>query len=200
MADVDLLKMREFSPRQSDDRDVAAAFAARAADVRAQVVFLLGGGLSEGAREALGALAEEDMVDFCIMVDLANGIDIADVLPLEAETQLHLSEFLDEEPWRSLAVDNDMTVVLAMIEDVLAQSRQSPWHRVSPRLPLALANLMDRVDREQYLHFAGELEARLERHDVDSLDGIGMVLEIVHDGARRVGAHPPAPNRLGTSP
>lgn len=190
MADVDLMKWRESRTLATDDRALSESFSERAAELRSQVSFLLGGGLTDGAVEALGALAEEDMVDFCIMVDLAGAIDITDVAPLDAETRLHLSEFLDREPWRSLAVDNDMTVVLAMIEDILLQSTSAPWYRVSPQLPVTLANLMDRVDREQYLRFAAELEGLLQRHPGPAAGGVGVVLEIVRIGARRVGAHP----------
>lgn len=190
MADVDLKKWRESRPLATEDQALSESFSERAAELRSQVSFLLSGGLTEGAIEALSALAEEDMVDFCIMVDLAGAIDIADVDPLEAETQLHLSEFLDQEPWRSLAVDNDMTVALAMVEDILLQSTSVPWYRVSPQLPVTLANLMDRVNREQYLRFAAELEARLHRHPGPAASGVGVVLEILRVGAHRVGAHP----------
>jgi hypothetical protein len=190
MADVEMLKWRESRALATDARALAEAFATRAAEVRSQVHFLLGGGLTEGAIAALAALAEEDMVDFCIMVDLASGVAIDGVPPLDAETQLHLAEFIAQEPWRSLAVDNDITIALAMIEDILIKATPAPWYRVSPQLPVTLANLMDRVDREQYLRFAAELEARLARHPGSTLNGIGVVLEIVRAGARRVGAPP----------
>src|SRR5262244_2079597 len=106
MEDLELLKWRESRTLAVEDRALAEEFASRASDLRSQVSFLLSGGLTEGAIEALGALAEEDMVDFCILVDLAAGIPIGGIEPLDAETRLHLTEFLDEEPWRSLAVDN----------------------------------------------------------------------------------------------
>jgi hypothetical protein len=188
--DLELLRWRESRALAIEDRALAEEFAGRAAELRSQVNFLLGGGLTEGAIEALGALAEEDMVDFCILVDLAAGITIAGATPLDAETRLHLTEFLDEEPWRSLAVDNDITIALATIEDMLLQSDEAPWYRVAPQLPVTLANLMDRVDREQYIRFAGELEARLHQHRARSSDGIVIVREIVRAGARRVGVHP----------
>jgi len=190
MEDLELLKWRETRTLAVEDRALADEFAARAADIRSQVEFLLGGGLTEGADEALGALAEEDMVDFCIMVDLAAGVEIPGIAPLDAETRLHLSEFLEEEPWRSLAVDNDITVALATIEDMLLQSDEAPWYRIAPQLPVTLANLMDRVDREQYIRFAGELEARLRQHRGHTADGVVIVREIVRAGARRVGVHP----------
>jgi hypothetical protein len=190
MPDMDLLKWRGSRALAPEDRALADAFAARAADVRAQVEFLLGGGLTEGAEESLSALAEQDMVDFCIMGDLAAGIDIDGVEPLDAETRQHLEEFLDEEPWRSLGIDNDITIVLATIEDMLLRADEAPWYRVAPQLPVTLANLLDRVNREQYLRFVAELQARLKKHPDATSDGLVIVREIVHGGARRIGAHP----------
>lgn len=189
MDDLEILKWREAKLLAIEDHALAEEFAARAAEVRSQVSFLLGGGLTEGAAAALAALAEEDMVDFCIMVDLAGGIRIGGCDPLDAQTRLHLSEFLDEEPWRSLSVDNDIIITLAMIEDILVRGNEMPWYRASPQLPVTLANLMDRVDREQYVRFAAEFEARLTRHPDHASDGIVLVRELVRAGARRVGVH-----------
>jgi hypothetical protein len=188
--ELDILKWRESKAIAVEDRALAEQFAARAAEVRSEVDFLLSGGLTEGASEALAALAEEDMVDFCIIVDLADGVDIDGVVPLDADTRMHLTEFLDEEPWRSLAVDNDITVALAMVEETVARSDREPWYRTSPQLPGSLANLMDRVDREQYLRFSSELDLRLQRHPDHASDVVAIVREIVRSGARRVGAHP----------
>lgn len=190
MDDLEILKWRESKAVAVADHALAEDFSARASEVRSQVRFLLSGGLTDGAVEALGALAEEDMVDFCIMVDLAGAVEIGGVAPLDPETRLHLTEFLDREPWRALSVDNDITIALAMIEDVLSQPHRAPWHRISPQLPATLANLMERVDREQYVRFASELEARLQRYPSHAADGVAMVREIVRVGARRVGAHP----------
>ncbi len=189
MDDLDILKWRESKLLAVDDAALADEFAARAAEVRSQVDFLLSGGLTDGAAEALAALAEEDMVDFCIMVDLADGVAIGGIEPLDAQTQLHLSEFLDEEPWRSLSVDNDIIIALAMIEDVLAQGDDVPWYRASPQLPVTLADVLDRVSREQYLRFVAEFEARLARYPGRAADGIEFVRELVRAGARRVGVH-----------
>jgi hypothetical protein len=143
MDDLELLKWRDARTLATDDRALAEEFAARAADVRSQVSFLLSGGLTEGAVAALAALAEEDMVDFCIMVDLASGVDISGVAPLDAETRVHLSEFLDEEPWRSLATDNDITIARSR---TLPQSTRRPT--CSTPIAGGVGDLMDRVDRE----------------------------------------------------
>jgi hypothetical protein len=188
--ELGILKWRESKAMAVEDRALAEQFAARAAQVRSAVDFLLSGGLTEGASEALAALAEEDMVDFCILVDLAGGVAIDGVAPLDAQTRLHLSEFLDQEPWRSLAVDNDITVALAMVEETVARSDREAWYRTSPQLPVTLANLMDRVDREQYQRFSCELDLRLRRHPDHAADLVAIVREIVRCGARRVGAHP----------
>mgnify|MGYP001244497088 CR=1 FL=1 len=90
----------------------------------------------------------------------------------------------------SRAVEDKALVALATIEDMLLQAEEAPWYRVAPQLPVTLANLMDRVNREQYIRFAGELEARLKRHRNLASDGIVIVREIVRGGARRVGVHP----------
>lgn len=190
MEELDILKWRESKAMAVEDRALAEQFAARAAEVRSEVDFLLSGGLTEGASEALGALAEEDMVDFCIIVDLAGGVAIDGVVPLDADTRMHLTEFLDVEPWRSLAVDNDITVALAVIEETVARSDREPWYRTSPQLPVTLANLMDRVNREQYHRFSSELGLRLQRHPDRAADVVALVREIVRSGARKVGAHP----------
>ena len=184
MEKLSLLKWREAQALATEDAALAEMFAARAAEVHSQAGFLLSAGLTEGACAALAALAEEDMVDFCILVDLASGIAIGDLAPLDAQTRLHLSEFLDQEPWRALAVDNDITVALAMVEDVLVRADQQPWYRTSPQLPVTMANLMDRVDREQYARFADELETRLQRHPGTAPDGVAIIREIVDTLAR----------------
>jgi len=192
MDDLELLRWRESRALAIDDDALAEAFSTRAAEVHAQVTFLLGAGLSEGAGESLAALAEGDMVDFCAMVDLASGVEIRGVGLLDGSTRQHLEEFLDQEPWHSLAIDNDITITLAMIGDLLEQADTgTPWYRTSPQLPVTLANLMDRVDREQFIRFAGELSARLERHR-DVVASLRFLNEIIVAGAHRVGVRPPA--------
>ena len=190
MEELNILKWREAKAIAVEDRALAEQFATRAGEVRSEVDFLLSGGLTEGASEALAALAEEDMVDFCIIVDLAGGVAIDGVVPLDPDTRMHLNEFLDEEPWRSLSVDNDITIALAMVEETVARSDHEPWYRTSPQLPVTLANLMDRVDREQYMRFSGELDLRLQRHPDHAADLVAIVREIVRSGARRVGVQP----------
>jgi hypothetical protein len=192
MDNLELLRWRESRALALEDQTLAEAFSSRAAEVHAQVKFLLSQGFSEGANESLAALAEGDMVDFCVMVDLAGAVDIPGVAPLDESTRLHLEEFLDQEPWHSLAIDNDITIALATIEDLLERmANGEPWYHVSPQLPVTLATLMDRVDREQFMRFAGELTGR-QQHVRNSAERLRFLNEIIIAGAHRVGVRPPA--------
>lgn len=192
MDNLELLRWRESRALALEDQALAEAFASRAAEVHAQVTFLLSQGFSEGANESLAALAEGDMVDFCVMVDLAGAVEIPDVAPLDESTRRHLEAFLDQEPWHSLAIDNDITINLATIEDLLARmANGEPWYHVSPQLPATLASLMDRVDREQFMRFAGELTNR-QLQVRNAAQQLGFLNEIITAGAHRVGVRPPA--------
>jgi len=191
MDNLELLRWRESRALALEDQALAEAFSLRAAEVHAQVTFLLSQGFSEGANESLAALAEGDMVDFCVMVDLVGAVKIPDVAPLDESTRRHLEEFLDQEPWHSLAVDNDITVTLATIEDLLERmTNGEPWYHVSPLLPATLASLMDRVDREQFIRFAGELTNR-QLQVRNAAEQLGFLNEIITAGAHRVGVRPP---------
>ena len=192
MDNLALLRWRESRALALEDQALAEAFSSRAAEIHAQVTFLLSQGFSEGANESLAAMAEGDMVDFCVMVDLVGAVDIPDVAPLDESTRRHLEAFLDQEPWHSLAVDNDITITLATIEDLLERmATDEPWYHVSPQLPATLANLMDRVDREQFMRFAGELTNR-QQHVRNAAERLGFLNEIIIAGAHRVGVRPPA--------
>jgi hypothetical protein len=191
MDNLELLRWRESRALALEDQALAEAFSSRAADVHAQVTFLLSQGFSEGANKALSAMAEGDMVDFCVMVDLASAVVIPGVARLNEHTRIHLQEFLDQEPWRSLAVDNDITIALATIEDLLERmANGETWYRVSPQLPVTLATLMDRVDREQFMRFAGELTDRQQRVR-NAAERLRFLNEIIIAGAHRVGVRPP---------
>ena len=150
---------QRLSETHAEDVAHHEAFVSRAQELRDEIEFLARNGLNEGAEETLGTLAEQDMTDFCIMVDLAADVSIDDIVPLDAETRLHLTEFLDNEPWHSLAVDTDMTVALAMIEDVAAGPRELPWYEVSPNLMRVTARVLDQANAEQVRRFAAELNA-----------------------------------------
>ena len=132
------------------------------------------------------------MADFCIMVDLAADVAIDDVAPLEPETRLHLAEFLDNEPWHSLMVDTDLTVALAMIEDLAAGGDTRPWYEVSPDLVRVTARVLDQANAEQIRRFAGELNALHEASGTSvPADAAEIIGYIVENAANRLGLRPP---------
>lgn len=183
---------RRLAETHVDDASHHEAFVMRAQELRDEIEFLARNGLNEGAEEALGTLAEQDMADFCIMVDLASDVSMDGVEPLDAETRLHLSEFLDNEPWHSLAVDTDMTVALAMIEDVAADASDRPWYEASPNLMRVTARVLDQANAEQVRRFAGELNALHEASGTSvPPDAAEIIGYIVRQAANRLGLRPP---------
>jgi len=179
---------RRLHAAQQEDDDQAQAFADRAQEVREEIVFLLGAGLSEGAEQSLNSLAEEDMTDFCIMVDLAEPVAIPGVEPLDEDTRKHLHNFLDQEPWHSLAVDNDITVALASLDDVGAAASNRPWYEQSPHLVELIARVLDQANKEQLLRFVGEYNALAERDQLHLPNELATVLEsLVHTATQRLG-------------
>ena len=181
---------RRLAATRQEDAAHRAAFAGRAAELASEVAFVLGNGLNEGAVQALEALAEQDMADFCIMVDLAAAVAIDDVPPLDAETRLHLAEFLDNEPWHSLMVDHDLTVAVAMVEAVVAAG--AAWYETSPNLVRVTARMLDQANAEQVQRFVGELNALGEATDTRIPDDAAEILDyIVGAAARRLGIEPP---------
>lgn len=185
---------RDLTHQQAnEDAENAAAFAERAVELRDQLEFLLTGGLSEGAEETLGTLAEQDMSDFCIMVDLSQERVPPGVAPLAASTRENLQQFLDHEPWHSLMVDTDLTVALAMYEDLAIRDDSLPWYDVSPNLVRITARVLDQANGEQVRRFAGELEALHERTSLDLPEEVAqLVRNLVDTAAHRVGIQPPA--------
>ena len=175
------------------DTAISDAFAQRADEVRESVEFVLSNGLNEGAETALGTLAEEDMGDFCIMVDLAQGITIPGVEPLGKDTAEHLCEFLETEPWHSLLVDNDVTVTIAMLEDVAVRADEGPWYRICPNMVRVMAAVLDEVNEEQMRRLVGEIEALHVRTGVRlPADVLALVENLVHSNAARLGVRPPS--------
>ena len=175
------------------DTALSEAFAQRAAEVRESVEFVLNNGLSEGAETALGTLAEEDMGDFCIMVDLAQGVSIPGVERLSKDTAEHLREFLETEPWYSLLVDNDVTVAIAMLEDVAVRAGEGPWYRVCPNMVRVMAAVLDEANTEQMQRLVGEIEALQDRTGVRLPDDVlALVENLVHSNAVRLGVRPPS--------
>lgn len=187
----DDLHQRLASTREEDAAH-RAAFVARARELADEVAFVLGNGLTEGAVEALSALAEQDMADFCIMVDLAASVSIAEVTPLAPEVRLHLEEFLDDEPWHSLMVDNDLTVAVAMVEAVAAADDEVPWYETSPNLVRVTARVLDQANAEQVQRFVGELNALGEASGARLPNDAAEILQyIVRGAAQRLGIEPP---------
>ncbi len=181
-----LNRQLEFAKRS--DEAQASEFCERALAIRDQVEFLLGGGLSEGAETALSALAEQDMVDFCIMVDLAEPIQIPKVTPLPKATRKQLALFLDKEPWHSLSVDNDITVAIALLDKIGAQPTNQPWYRYAPGLMDFSAQLLDQVNKEQLLRLVGEYNVLAERDHLQLQEDVMGVMDVlIKQAAQRLG-------------
>lgn len=177
---------------KQEDEDLRDRFAERSLEVREEIEFLLGGGLSEGAEESLAAVAEGDMTDFCIMVDLAIPIEIPQVPPLFEQTRKHLENFLDREPWHSLAIDNDIVVALAMLDEVGAHLTNKPWYHYSPGLVATVASVLDRVDAEQFNRFVGEYGALSARDHLQLPEDVSAILSpLIAQAAHRLGTPVP---------
>ena len=174
------------------DAALSEEFSQRAGEVREQLVFLLENGLTEGAEASLAAVAEQDMGDFCIMVDLAQGVAIPQVDPLDRGIVEPLQEFLNHEPWHSLQVDNDVTVAIAMLEDVAARADEGPWYRVCPNMVRVVARVLDQVNKEQMQRFAGEIEAIHKRSGLQHpADVKALVQNLLQSNSIRLGIRPP---------
>jgi len=176
----------------AEDSEQFEAFADRARDLRDEVNFVLASGLNEGAEASLSAMAEQDMGDFCTLVDLSERIPLPGVEPLEKDTAEHLREFLDHEPWRSLRVDNDITVAVAMLEDVAVRADEGPWYRICPNMARVVADVLSQANAEQVQRFVGEIEAAcLHKGLRIPQDVASLVGGLVHGAARELGMKPP---------
>lgn len=175
----------------ADERLAQEDMVRRAQELRDEIVFLLKNGLNEGAQATLATLAEEDMSDFCIMVDLAEGLPIEDVAPLDHDEQAQLAAFLAEDPWRSLAVDIDTTVAIAVIEDA-ASNGDAAWYDTAPNLIGVVARVLDNVNSEQLGRFAGELSSLHQRTGVTITPDLLEQLDfLMRQAASRIGVRPP---------
>ncbi len=182
---------RKLQRAKEEDDAQAEQFAERAREVREEVIFLLGGGLSEGAEQSLNALAEEDMNDFCILVDLAEPVEIDGVEPLDDTTRENLHQFLDQEPWHSLAIDNDIIVVIACLDEVGSEPTNRPWYDTAPDLVPLLAKVLDRVNNEQLIRLVGEFNALVERDHLQLSNELTKILEeLIHQASNRLGLPP----------
>ena len=192
VATPNLWRWREVNRRLAStaetDRRQQTEFSERAAEVRSDLEFLLGAGLSSGAEESLAAVAEGDMVDFCIMVDLAEPIDIPGVEPLPKVVRASLQRFLAEEPWRSLIVDHDITVAVALLDSIGAEVADAPWYRHTPGLFDLLSHVLTGVNHEQLLRFVGEYNALAERDHLSFSDDVfGLLQTLVQQATKRLG-------------
>ena len=134
-------------------------YLSRAQELRETVATVLAAGLSEGAQRALTDLAEEDSVDFCIMADLAGGVQIPGVDRLEPDDASHLQQFLHEEPWRSLEVDNEIAVCIAMLRAYGENAEETIWHESDPHLLKSISQAFGGVNGEQLGRFVAEINA-----------------------------------------
>ena len=176
---------------RAQDEEQATMFAERAGELREELEFLLSGGLSEGAEDTLNTLAEEDMADFCIMVDLAEGVDIPGVEPLQEDTREHLSQFLEHPTWHALIVDNDITVALAMLDNIGTVHANRPWYEYAPHLMEVLARVLDNAEAEQVKRFIGEYNQLAQRDDLHLPDELPQMFNaLVQSACKRLGIAP----------
>ena len=183
---------REQVAAHAEDAELAEAFRLRVLELKESVEFLLNGGLNDGAVEALGAIAEQDMADFCILMDLADP-HIADRYGgVEATSQQALAQFMQLEPWRSLAVDNDLTIALALLDEVSSLHVDRPWYTHAPTLAAVTGRALDAADADQIARFVGEFNALAERDGLQLPDGFEAVLDSqLTQAANRLGLPTP---------
>ena len=160
MSITPLLGWRDYVHAHVDRvRGDADYYLLRASELRDIVNDVLGAGLSEGAVQALSDLAEEDSVDFSILVDLAAGVSIPGVDPLPESEAVKLTQFLTEEPWRSLEVDTEIAVCLAMLRAYGENEYETIWHMGDPHLLKSISRAFDGVNKEQLGRFVAEINS-----------------------------------------
>ena len=160
MSITPLLGWRDYLHIRPDKiRGSADAYCARAEEIRDIIAQVLHAGFSTGAEQALTDLAEEDSVDFCIMVDLANHVDIPGIEPLDKEDTIHLLQFLEAEPWRSLVVDTEIAVSLAMLRAYGESEEETIWYMGDPHLLSTLSKTFESVNKEQFGRFIAEINS-----------------------------------------
>ncbi len=179
---------RRMQAARREDEEQAREFSERAQELCEELEFLLGAGLSEGAEQALNSLAEEDMSDFCIIVDLAEPVEIPGVTPLRKETRKHLLNFLNGEPWHSLVIDNDITVALASLDSIGATSTNRPWYENAPHLVKFIARLLDQINKEQLIRFVGEYNVIAQRDHLHLPEEFATLFTtLIHTATQRLG-------------
>ena len=184
-----LLGWRDYLHARSDRlQGDAEYFVNRASEMRDELEFVLRNGLNEGAEASLGELAEEDMVDFCIMADLANHVDIPGVGPLAPETARCLEQFFDNDPWHALMADVEIIVCLAMLRAYGESDEETIWHRNDPYLLTAISRALDDCNEEQLGRFVAETHSLAERNDVQWDEELGELMAVCVN--RAAGAPP----------
>ena len=187
-----LLGWRDYlSVRPDLVRGDVEYFCSRAQELRDLVVRVLSGGLSEGAEQSLGDMCEADMTDFCILIDLAAQVNIPDVEALPDDVAAALTLFVDQEPWRSLAIDNDITVCLTMLRAYGEDSAAQIWHMGDPHILRSISRVFEGVNKEQLGRLAGEINHLAEEGHVDfDVELMALIVACAERAAARLGVAP----------
>lgn len=193
MSITPLLGWRDYLHTHVDRvRGDADYYLLRAGEIRDIVHDVLGAGLSEGAVQALTDLAEEDSVDFSIMVDLGAGVHIPGVAALEESKAAKLRQFLEQEPWRSLAVDTEIAVCLAMLRGYGESEEETIWHMGDPHLLKSISRAFDGVNSEQLGRFVSEINALHTQPNIQfDAELKALALASVENAAHRLGIQTP---------
>ncbi len=188
-----LLGWRDYlHVRRDRVRGDADYYLARASEIRDIIIDVLGAGLSEGAEQALGDLAEEDMVDFNILVDLSNEVDIPGVEALEHEDAAKLRQFLAEDPWRSLCADTEINVCLAMLRSYGESEDETIWHMGDPHMLRSISTAFDAANNEQMGRFVAEINNLARRPNIRFDNELtAIIIAGAESAAARLGVHPP---------
>ncbi|MEM9621520.1 MAG: hypothetical protein AAF993_07730 [Pseudomonadota bacterium] len=194
MSITPLLGWRDYVHVRTDRlRGDAEYYLSRAEELRDLVSDLLGAGLSEGAEQALADIAEEDSVDFCILVDLAEGVDIPDVTPLKPAQAEKLLQFLRQEPWRSLEVDTEIAVCLAMLRAYGENEEETIWHMGDPHLLRSISRAFGGVNKEQLGRFVEEINGLHTHPRIHfDLELKALAIASADNAAQRLGIRTPA--------
>ncbi len=183
---------RQMVQAQKEDAALAAQFDERAAQLAEQVQFLAGAGLTDGARAALASLAEQDMADFCILVDLADPGFAQRWPELSPQAREALAAFVAEEPWRSLIVDHDITIALALLDEVCGLHTDRPWYDYAPGLAAITGRALNKAHTDQLARFVGEFNVLAQRDDLQiPADFAGVLQAQVGAAASRLGQPSP---------
>ncbi len=178
--------------QHEEDHAVAEEFADRARSLRDQLEPMLHQGFNEGIETVLTTVAEQDMTDFSIMVDLAEPVSIEGVEPLPEESRAVLERFLEQDPWHSLAIDHDIYVALALLDSVGTEPTDAPIYRLAPGILDLLAKLLASVNQEQLMRFVGEYEVLANRDDLHLPAQLHSLLQsLIDEAAARLGVKPP---------